>query len=218
MECPVCYSDKASCALVCGHAFCKSCVKTWYYKCDEPSCPMCRRIMYFKGMGKVVHEWDRERIDQKNEEAFSEAFDAIFQVADESEDEDESEDRESGSGSESEWETESESDSESEWFPSPPPPTRVHPHQESSHSSSEEEDLGPVFKYSYSWFVLEEIKELQKEYQRAMKYEVDFDWYLCNMEYMIFDTYKRMYIEDDIFPHEKNLFVSRYPKLKFSHN
>ena len=42
-ECAVCYSEVATCKLVCKHSFCKSCVKTWYQKSEEPTCPMCRQ-------------------------------------------------------------------------------------------------------------------------------------------------------------------------------
>jgi len=59
---------------------------------------MCRRNLYFKGMHKVVNEWDKERAVKKNEEAFNQAFEDIF------EDEDEDEDEESDTDSDS-WDT-----------------------------------------------------------------------------------------------------------------
>jgi hypothetical protein len=34
--------------------------------------------MYFKGMGKLVQKWEAERIEKKNEDAFNQAFDEIF--------------------------------------------------------------------------------------------------------------------------------------------
>ena len=65
MECPICYSSKCSCTLACGHSFCHGCVKQWYTSTEnEPSCPMCRKSMYFKGMHRVVDQWEKE-IEEK---------------------------------------------------------------------------------------------------------------------------------------------------------
>ena len=64
-ECAVCYSATANCTLVCKHAFCKDCVKEWYHKSDDPTCPMCRRAMYFKGMYKVAETWEKERNERR---------------------------------------------------------------------------------------------------------------------------------------------------------
>ena len=102
----MCYCNQARCKLVCSHSFCKSCVKDWYYASDEPSCPMCRKRMYFKGMYKVSQEWDRERFDQKNEEAFAEVLENLFEESD-------SEPVEWDTDS-SDWETDSDAES-SEW-------------------------------------------------------------------------------------------------------
>jgi hypothetical protein len=176
MECPVCYSDKANCNLVCGHAFCKDCVKTWYYKCDEPSCPMCRRNLYFKGMHKVVNEWDKERILKKNEEAFNQAFEDIFDESDEEEEEDSDSDS---------WET-----------------------------MSGESDMFPDYnKELYSQYMLEEIKLLQKEYQKAEELGLDFEWYYENSWFFDIEPSKTVYVEDDVFPHFKNLFVSNHKSV-----
>lgn len=74
MECPVCYTKNCNCKLVCGHSFCKSCVKTWYLSTDsEPTCPMCRSTMCFKGMLKVTNEWEREFDDKKWDDIYIEA-------------------------------------------------------------------------------------------------------------------------------------------------
>jgi len=196
MECPVCYCDKALCKLVCGHSFCKSCVKTWYYKCDEPSCPMCRRALYFKGMHKVVEEWDEERAVKKNEDAFNKAFDEIFFEEDESDtmsintqepvdDEDEYE-------SDTSWETMS----------------------ISSQEPVDDEDETFSWKFQetnvYSNYVLGEIAFLQKEYKKALELGLDFEWYLENSWLFDIEQPKTMYIEDDVFPHLKNLFVSNH--------
>lgn len=55
-ECPVCFTHDATRRLVCGHTFCDSCLKKWYGK--NPTCPMCRRSLYFKGMRHVVKGWN----------------------------------------------------------------------------------------------------------------------------------------------------------------
>lgn len=75
MECPVCYTNDCNCKLVCGHSFCKSCIKDWYMKTDsEPTCPMCRSNLYFKGMSKVVNKWDIEFEEQKWEDIYTETI------------------------------------------------------------------------------------------------------------------------------------------------
>jgi len=100
-ECPVCYCETARCKLVCGHSFCKTCVKSWFYKAtDEPSCPMCRKRLYFKGMYKVVPVWEEERLEMLKDEVFAEALEEVLAPADDSEYE----------GTESEWSSESESE------------------------------------------------------------------------------------------------------------
>jgi hypothetical protein len=176
-ECPVCYSANASCKLVCGHGFCNACVKTWYFKSEEPSCPMCRRKMYFKGMWKLTDEWIQERIDQKNQTMFGEAFEDIF---------DEESDSESETGSE----TDSDASEES-W----------------ETCSSDSSD----YKEFYSQFMLAEIVRLQKDYKKAMELGLDFEWYMYNMDYFDIVYEPRVEVFDDIFPHEKNMFVSKYP-------
>lgn len=113
MECPVCYSNKANCKLVCGHSLCRACIKEWYYKSDggECTCPMCRQRLYFKGMYKVADTWDQERFEQKNQEAFAEAFENIIE-----EFENFYEDSESDTDSEIDEDDESDSDSDF-WYP-----------------------------------------------------------------------------------------------------
>ena len=184
MECPVCYGDKASCNLVCGHAFCKDCVKTWYYKCDEPSCPMCRRNLYFKGMHKVVDEWDMERAVKKNEDAFNQAFEDIF----------DEEDSESDTES---WDTVSENDDENE---------------NDDEDEKDDEDLWSLKsgKDYYSEYILGEIVLLQKAYQKAEELGLDFEWYFQNSWFFDIEPSETVYIEDDVFPHFKNLFISNH--------
>ncbi len=77
-DCGVCYTNQPRCRLVCGHSFCYDCVKTWYQKSDEPSCPMCRGSLYFKHMRHHLDKWEDERIDKHNEECFNEVFESLF--------------------------------------------------------------------------------------------------------------------------------------------
>ena len=78
-ECPVCYCSKATRKLTCGHSFCKTCVKEWYVKCDEsPTCPMCRKDLYFKGMEQCIEEWNEEHTDAIFQRIFDEEFENII--------------------------------------------------------------------------------------------------------------------------------------------
>ena len=76
-SCAVCMDNVPRCHLVCGHTFCFCCVKEWYFKSEEPSCPMCRRDMYFKGMYKQIDEWEEEKQESIIEEVYSDVFDSI---------------------------------------------------------------------------------------------------------------------------------------------
>lgn len=80
-ECEVCYSAVANCKLVCGHKFCKSCVKSWYLKAktEVATCPMCRRMLYFKGLYKTREQWDEEAYESKTDEIVGEAIDERIQ-------------------------------------------------------------------------------------------------------------------------------------------
>lgn len=83
MECPVCYTNECNCKLVCGHSFCKSCIKDWYVKTDStPTCPMCRSNMYFKGMSKIIPKWEQEFEESKWEEIYSDAIEGATEDAD----------------------------------------------------------------------------------------------------------------------------------------
>ena len=84
MECPVCYTCDANCHLVCGHSFCKDCVKNWYFKSqgEECNCPMCRSPLYFRGMWRIGNKWDEERIEQQYTSVFNEAFEEIMEDVD----------------------------------------------------------------------------------------------------------------------------------------
>jgi len=75
--CPVCMENVRNCKLMCGHSYCRSCVKEWYYKCENPSCPICRQVFYFRGMYKTADLWGQEKYETQIQEVFSESFDAI---------------------------------------------------------------------------------------------------------------------------------------------
>lgn len=204
-ECAVCYSATANCTLVCKHAFCKDCVKEWYHKSDDPTCPMCRRAMYFKGMYKVAETWEKERNDKKNEDVFNEAFEAIFEEEEDSESESESD-----TESDVSWET---------WDGSQMDELDVATTTEEEVTSLDITELeipintplwSPNTNY-YSDFLLQEIKELQKDYQKAMEIGMDFDVYLENLEYVFIETVRYVWTEDDNIP--KNLFVSKHKNM-----
>lgn len=197
MECPVCYCDQANCKLVCKHSFCKSCVKSWYEKSDEPTCPMCRHKLYFKGLYKLERIWEQERNEKINQQAFNDEFDYIF--------EDEFSDWETSSENDSE---ESESDSESESSEDPEEPEQPEDQQELVETEPRFSDMW--IENHYSHYMLGEIKELQEKYKKAMELGVNFDWYVNNHMFYNFSYEPRYWIEDDVFPHEKNLFVSNH--------
>ena len=194
-ECSVCYCEQATCKLVCNHTFCKACVKTWYQKSEEPTCPMCRHPMYFKGLHRMLPIWEKEKTNKRNEEAFNAAFDIIFDEdsdfsESESESEEDSEEEEEGPTNEEEWEEWTDNEDEEEQVPVPPVTTTT--------------DF-------YSKFILEEIIELQKEYQKAMDSGIDFDYYIDNIDYIILEKPEGTIW--DLFPHEKNLLVSNHKNM-----
>jgi hypothetical protein len=141
-------------------------------------------------MHKVVDEGEKERAIKKNEEAFNQAFDDIFE-------EDESE---------SEYDTDSDTESDTD-----------------SWETMSEPDLNPVScerdfdtwttasdKDYYSEYMLGEIALLQKAYQKAEELGVDFEWYYQNSWFFDIEPSRTIIIEDDVFPHFKNLFVSNH--------
>lgn len=78
MECPVCYTCNANCHLVCGHSFCRDCVKEWWMKSSECNCPMCRKPLYFKGLYSKQKEWEEEREEKILQSAYSTLFDELL--------------------------------------------------------------------------------------------------------------------------------------------
>ena len=159
---------------------------------------MCRHKLYFKGMYKLERVWEQERIEKMNQEAFNEEFDYIF----EEEESDWETSSENDSESESEWETDNETEIDPVPLTDDEPAPVCRPIFEMLDSYDED-------KY-YSDFMLGEIEELQKSYQKAMELGVNFDWYVHNHMFYNFSYEPRYIIEDDVFPHDKNLFVSNY--------
>ena len=43
---------------------------------------MCRSPLYFRGMNRVAEKWDEERIEQRNQRVFNEAFEEILEDLD----------------------------------------------------------------------------------------------------------------------------------------
>ncbi len=78
MECSVCYCETATCNLTCGHSFCFSCVKEWYHKCSEPTCPMCRKTLNFKGLHRLQEKWTEDAKQQKIDDLFGEYLDDML--------------------------------------------------------------------------------------------------------------------------------------------
>lgn len=46
---------------------------------SEPSCPMCRGNLYFKGMGKVVDRWEDEAYEKKWDEVYTDALEETME-------------------------------------------------------------------------------------------------------------------------------------------
>ena len=82
MECSVCYCETANCNLTCGHSFCFNCVKEWYHKCSEPTCPMCRQTLNFKGLHRLEEKWSEEAHQQKIDDLFGEFIDEALDGCD----------------------------------------------------------------------------------------------------------------------------------------
>lgn len=77
MECAVCLEDPvARCKLVCGHVFCRGCIKTWCTTGTGEGCPMCRRPVYFRGF----RGWHEEAEANRLEEIIGVIFDEIIET------------------------------------------------------------------------------------------------------------------------------------------
>ena len=219
MECAVCYCNQANCKLICKHSFCKSCVKQWYLSAaEEPSCPMCRHRLYFKGMYKLVREWEEESIDKKNEEAFAEAFDYTmngeYSESGDSEEYSESDtDSEIDEGEESEWEElpwDSQQSVPEEEEPVTPP-ARVPMSPSDSDSDSESEfmsELDPDMDRSD--YRMLELIELQERFRLLWDngYDIETEL-LVNTYYRFFKECIQSYYED-AFGLGKEIFISKH--------
>lgn len=182
-ECPVCYADTARCKLVCGHALCRVCVKSWYHKCTDSEgakCPMCRKRLYFKGMYKVLDEWEQERIDLIEQQAFEEVFEDVLEDAFESDpdlssDSDEESDDEVDSWNDEDW------GDDEEWVDPPP---------------------GQQF--------LENIRYIQERFHLIRNSGLTVNSELLDDTwYDIFRCYEHVFYENSVWL-EKGLYQSRY--------
>ncbi len=79
MECSICYEEckGQQKRLVCGHVFCTGCIKEWYFRSEEPACPMCRGPLYFRGF--LSAGWSQEKEERTDDdELFQRMFDWVL--------------------------------------------------------------------------------------------------------------------------------------------
>ena len=84
-ECCVCYDDmcKGRCTtLNCGHRMHTKCIKTWYLKNEDPTCPMCRGPFRFKGFLNTLDKWDSER-DDFSDQIIDDHIESLFEALEE---------------------------------------------------------------------------------------------------------------------------------------
>lgn len=75
MECPICYeSISKGTTLKCGHCLHTKCLKEWYMKSEEPSCPLCRHFVF-----KV--DWEKQKCESDDEEVLIDYIDTMFDEA-----------------------------------------------------------------------------------------------------------------------------------------
>jgi len=198
MECAVCYCNASNCKLVCGHSFCRQCVKDWYQKGSEQTCPMCRHKLYFKGMYKLLPVWEEERFEQQRDEAFAEAIDQIF-----AEDEDGDTlmaepmeidgDLEEDDEEESVWETDSEAESSE---------------CNCEICQQEEEEEYEGWSWDSSDSRLSDMADIQDQFNRFFRVGLCPSIFVqAYAEGAVF-VYDQAWWED--FPVKKNLFVSKH--------
>ena len=208
MECAVCYCNASNCKLVCGHSFCRQCVKDWYQKGSEQTCPMCRHKLYFKGMYKLLQVWEEERFEQQRDEAFAEAIDQIF-AEDEDEELDLDEDGdtlmaepmeidgdleqdEEADDEESVWKTDSEAESESDC------PCEL----------CQEDEEYEGWSWDSTDSRLADISDIQDQFNRFFRVGLCPSIFVqAYVEGAVF-VYDQAWWED--FPVKKNLFVSKH--------
>ena len=220
MECAVCYCNQANCKLVCKHSFCKSCIKEWYLSATEiPSCPMCRKRLYFKGMYKLIKTWEEESFDKKNQEAFGEAIDYILNEDDDDdeEEEDDEEDDDEEEEEEEEWEVWTPSDDSSQWEVWTPPrevPIQTLPESDSDSGSEYESSYSEFDSESESDYRIRNIIEVQYKFKILIQsgYEIETEL-LIHSYHDIFHSYERYWYED-FTAGLKNLFISNHKGIQ----
>jgi hypothetical protein len=80
-ECCVCYDDLCSgrcTTMKCGHKMHTKCIKTWYLKNEDPTCPMCRGPFRFKGFLGTLDKWEAER-DDFEDQIIEDHFERLFE-------------------------------------------------------------------------------------------------------------------------------------------
>ena len=77
-DCPICYESTTLCKFTCGHSFCYTCTKKWYHK-GQPTCPMCRASMCFRGIMKKKQKWYQEKREQVYTDLMTQVFDELFE-------------------------------------------------------------------------------------------------------------------------------------------
>ena len=185
MECAVCFTNNSNCKLICGHSFCSQCVKDWYQKGSEQTCPFCRRNLYFKGMYKVIPQWEEERYYEQRDEAFADACEQVFEAM-EAEAEDSEEEYDSQED-EDEYETVSGSD----W--------------DSCYGDNPCEDF---FECEELDERLDELSNIQDEFNRFSHFGYDPSVFVqAYAEGAILD-YPTVFYED--YPTKDYMFVSKY--------
>lgn len=78
MDCPICYESNILCRFTCGHSFCHACTKKWYTT-GQPTCPMCRKSICFKGILKTRRKWYQEKREQVYTDLMTQVFDELFE-------------------------------------------------------------------------------------------------------------------------------------------
>jgi hypothetical protein len=152
---------------------------------------MCRKRLYFKGMHKIVKEWEEESFDKHNQDAFAEAIDYILN--DDEEDEDDYEPEEPYESQEEE-EEEEDTDLESEYnffFP-----------------DEEESESGSGY-WTYHDTRIQDLIDIEKRFKILFNSGIDIEpELLVNEYYEICNTYERAWYED-FCVNDKTIFVSK---------
>ena len=195
MSCIVCMDDISNCNLICGHSFCRTCVKEWYMK-GNSTCPMCRTNICFRGFTHSVNKWQQEKEDQKFQCVFADAVDHIL-IEEESED-----------GTES-------YESDSEYIEEHSPEPRIGEEDEWSDSDSDFE-----FELDYNLFVnppnkIQQLIDMEKKFNR-FKDEYDPE----DLLEIIVHPYYVLCKSNNMFEYEnyniKNEIIPKYSPIKLT--